>query len=99
VTTFTGAVLTITNEEPPPRVSAGRPGIDWRSIDRELRRSKGKWATLGPWRSGGAAGMHARRIANDATPLDAAHYELEVRKHAYDDGVVGSVLWLRYVGI
>lgn len=81
------AVLTITNDEPPARTSAGRRSIDWAGIDRELRRAKGKWATLGPWRSSGAAGAHARRIANDATPLDAAHYELEVRKHNYDDFV------------
>jgi hypothetical protein len=99
VTTTKSAVLTFTDEEPPPRVSRGRAGIDWAGIDRELRKAKGKWATLGPWRSGGAASRHARRIADDRSALDAAHYELEVRAHHFDDGVVGSVLWLRYVGI
>ena len=93
------ATLTITNEEPPPRSPRGRQGIDWKAVDRELRKAKGKWGTLGPWRSTGAASSNARRIADDKTPLDASHYEVETRRVVFDDGAVGSLLWLRYVGV
>lgn len=93
------ATLTITNEEPPARPPRGRHGIDWKSVDRELRKAKGKWGTIGPWRSSGAASSHARRIADDQTPLEASHFEVETRSVTFDDGVIGSILWLRYVGI
>ena len=89
----------VDDEPPPPQARAGRAGIDWKGIDKQLKAAKGKWATMGPYRSGGAASRHAKRIADDATALDAAHYELSVRSHTFDDGVVGSILWLRYVGL
>lgn len=93
------AVLTIVDSEPPPKGARGGGGIDWPAIDRQLRSARGKWATFGPWRSSGAASQHAQRIADDRTSLDAAHFELEPRPHTYADGVVGSVLWIRYVGV
>lgn len=93
------AVLTIVDTAPPPKPARGGGGIDWAGIDRQLRNARGKWATFGPWRSTGAANQHAQRIADDKTPLDAAHYEVETRSHTYADGVVGSILWLRYVGV
>jgi hypothetical protein len=92
------AVLTITDAEPPAKhAGKGGGGIDWAGIDAQLRKARGKWGTFGPWRSTGAAAAHAKKIADDRTPLDAAHYELEPRSHRFDDDVVGSILWLRYV--
>lgn len=94
----TVASLTITDDEPPTQQT--RAGaLDWGAIDTQLKKAKGKWATLGPWRGKSSAWAYAKKVANDKTALDAAHYELAAREHVFDDGVAGSILWLRYVGI
>lgn len=88
----------ITNEPLPPRSPRGRNGIDWPTIVAQLKANKGRWGKLGPYRSGGAAGTYARKIADDKIPgVDAALFEVHSRSHTFDDGVVGSVLWIRYV--